>query len=195
MRCPYCRNQLAEDSPECPSCHLTLGRVRRLLGPAPLLKPGICDTTRLLGGIGERRVRATLGRLHRCYPQVSVHILLREFSTAQPLELQTFWLFNTANLVSQNERGPLNRSVMLAIDPPNQRAAVMIGYGLEPFLGDEALDRLLETAEPAWRSGKFAEGILTVLGGLGELLAGVIDSLPEALGIAEQESARTPAEF
>jgi uncharacterized membrane protein YgcG len=75
--------------------------------------------------------------------------------------------------------------VLLAVDPPKGRAGLMVGYGLEPFLGEEAHDHLVENAEPMWRARRFADGILGVLRGLDRLLTGVIDTLPETFGLSE----------
>ncbi len=183
MRCPYCRSPLRETSPECPACRLSFSRVKALLGPVPRLTPGISDNTRLIGPLGARRIRAALDRLRRRYPQINPHVVLREFPGPHPFELQVFWLFNAGGLSAEDQKGSANRAVLLAIDPPNGRAAIMVGYGLEPFLGDEALDRLIEIAGPSWRAGKFSDGILTVLRGLDHLLAGVIDALPETAGL------------
>jgi len=196
MQCPYCRTPLRETSTECPSCRLTFGRAKALLGPVPRLTAGICDSTRLLGGMGTRRVRNALDRLKRRFPQLKPQIILREFPGEHPFELQVFWLFNAGNFVSEDEKGSANRAVLLAIDPPNNRAAVMVGYGLEPFVGDEALKHLLDQADPAWKSGHYAEGILTVLRGLDSLLTGLIDSLRETVGLPEEQVPEDqPADF
>jgi uncharacterized membrane protein YgcG len=196
MQCPYCRTPLRETSSECPSCRLTLGRAKVLLGPVPRLTAGICDSTRLLGARGTRRVRNALERLRRRFPQVNPQIVMREFSGEQPFELQVFWLFNAGNFASEEEKGPANRAVLLAIDPPNTRAALMVGYGLEPFIADEALNHLLDLADPAWRSGRYAEGILTVLRGLDSLLTTVIESLPDTVGLPEEQvPEKRPADF
>jgi len=151
-----------------------------------MLRARIYDSTRLLGTLGTRRVRTAIERLQRRYPQIDPHVLLREFPDPHPFELQVFWLFNAAGLSSEDQKGSANRAVLLAIDPPHGRAAIMVGYGLEPFLSDEALDRLLEMADPAWRAGKYSDGILTVLRGLDNLLAGAVDSMPETLGLTEE---------
>ena len=186
MRCPYCRTPLRETSPECPSCRLSYSRALALLGPVPRLTPWICDNTRLLGTLGTRRVRSALDRLHRRYPQLRPHVMLREFPGPHPFELQVFWLFNAGGFSPEDQKGAANRTVLLAIDPPGGRAAIMVGYGLEPFLGDEALDRLVEIADPSLRAGKYADGILTVLRGLENLLGAVIDTLPETVGLDEE---------
>jgi uncharacterized membrane protein YgcG len=71
---------------------------------------------------------------------------------------------------------------MLVIDPFREEAAIVPGYGLEPFLTDESLDRLLDLASPAWQNLRWTDGILRVLDGLDLLL----ESIAVAASAAER---------
>lgn len=193
MVCPYCRTPLRETSPECPSCKLTLARAAALFGPVPRLRAGVSDSTRLLGKRRLRRVLDALDHLERRFPQVRPHVVLREFQKVHPFELQVFWLFNCAGFFAEGHKGGHNHGILLAIDPPNGRAALMLGYGLEPFVGHEPLDHLLELAEPALRKGDYTTAILTVLAGLETLLADLVESLPATLGIPHEDNAGPPS--
>ncbi len=193
MVCPYCRTVLRETSPACPACRLTLARAAALLGPVPRLHAGVSDSTRLLGRRRLRRVDDALDRLRRRFPQVRPHVVLREFQKVHPFELQVFWLFNCAGFFAAGQAGGHNRGILLAIDPPNGRAALTFGYGLEPFVDPADTDRLLELATPAWRGGNYTAGILTVLAGLEALLAGIAASLPATAGIDPEPAPAEPA--
>jgi hypothetical protein len=166
MRCPYCRTRLAETAPECPSCHLTLDRASAILGPVPRIAPGVADLAGVLAKGDAKRIGKAAARLMWNFPQVTLHVLLHEFPGEHPFDLHVFWLFNCGGLSSTAQKGGENRSLLLAIDPVAGRAALMAGYGLEPFLGDDALDHLLELSEPAWQAGEWARGILDLIGGL-----------------------------
>jgi len=71
----------------------------------------------------------------------------------------------------------------------------MTGYGLEPFLGDEALDHLLELAEPAWIAGHWAQGIHEVIRGLDRLLASAAREAAAGFGLPSPANPRRPGEF
>jgi uncharacterized membrane protein YgcG len=184
MHCPYCRTPLTETTAECPACKLTLARANALLGPVPRLLPGLTDSSRVLRRRAAERVRRALEAFSRRFPQLTAHVVLRDFLPQYPIELQAFWLFNSAGLSKEEDRLGENRTILLVIDPPQGLAALTVGYGLEPFVRDEALDHLLELAEPAWRGGYFGDGILTVLQGLEALLADACESLPATAGLA-----------
>jgi hypothetical protein len=189
MVCPYCRTPLRETSPECPSCKLTLPRAAALLGPVPRLSTGVSDSTRLLGKRSLRKVADGLAGLTQRFPQLRPHVVLREFQKVHPFDLQVFWLFNCAGFFAEDHKGGHNHGILLAIDPPNGRAAITLGYGLEPLVSDQALIHLLEQAEPAWRAADYAGGILTVIQGLETLLADLAEQLPVTLGIPPEQVA------
>jgi uncharacterized membrane protein YgcG len=195
MHCPYCRTPLTETVAECPACKLTLARANTLLGPVPRLSAGLTDSSRVLRRSAADRVRRALEHFHRRFPQLAAHVVLRDFLPKYPIELQAFWLFNTAGLCKAQDKAGCCRTILLAIDPPQGLAALTLGYGLEPFVRDEALDRLLELAGPAWRGGHFASGILTVLQGLEALLADACESLAGSVGLSPAAAAQRSADF
>jgi len=112
-----------------------------------------------------------------------------------PLEVQVFWLFNTAGLFAEDTKGGRNHGILLVLDPPHGRSGLMIGYGLEPFVSDEAMDRLLELAEPSWQRGDYPGGILVVLRNLGTLLESISAALPDALGIPPETTKKTGGDY
>lgn len=195
MRCPYCRSPLGEHTAECPVCKLTLDRASAVLGPTPRLMAGLNDSSRVLRRRAADRVRRALDDFHRHFPQLAAHVVLRDFHPQFPIALQAFWLFNTAGLAKEQEKHGACRTVLLAIDPPQGLAALTVGYGLEPFVSDDALEHLLALAEPAWRGGRFADGILTVLRGLEALFADACESLPATAGLPPRVAASRAADF
>lgn len=166
MRCPYCQIPLHASMAECPSCRLTYPRAGALLGAVPRLAPQVADTTRSLRPADHRRLRRRIAAIQRRFPELVLQVVIHRFPAEHPFSLHAFWLFNAASFAGEGNRGRDNHALLLAIDPARGEAAIMPGYGLEPFLGNDALDHLLELAGPCWQAGRWSEGILRVLDGL-----------------------------
>lgn len=101
--------------------------------------------------------------------------------------MHAFWMCNAGNFAGDSRRGKDNHAIFIAVDPKRQEAAIVVGYGLEPFLTQGMLDQLLEAASPAWQSARWADGLFSVLDGLGELL--------RTFAIPETARQLTAAEF
>lgn len=180
---------------ECPACRLTLDRATALLGPVPRLGQGVADLAGVLPKGDAAKIAKAIGRLTWTFPQVSLHVLLHVFPEDHPFDLHVFWLFNCGGFSMESQKGGENRSILLAIDPALGRSALTVGYGLEPFLGDEALDHLLELAEPAWRNGEWARGILEVIAGLDRLLESAALEVAAGFGLSALATAKRSGEF
>lgn len=195
MRCPYCRTRLTELALECPACRLTLDRATALLGPVPRLGQGVADLAGVLPKADAAKISKAIGRLMWTFPQVSLHVLLHVFPEEHPFDLHVFWLFNCGGFSSEAQKAGENRSILLALDPALGRSALTVGYGLEPFLGDEALDHLLELAEPAWLNGEWTRGILEVIAGLDRLLESAALEVAAGFGLSALATTRPTGEF
>lgn len=195
MRCPYCRTRLTELALECPACRLTLDRATALLGPVPRLGQGVADLAGVLPKGDAAKISKAIGRLMWTFPQVSLHVLLHVFPEDHPFDLHVFWLFNCGGFSTEAQKAGENRSILLALDPALGRSALTVGYGLEPFLGDEALDHLLELAEPAWRNGEWTRGILEVIAGLDRLLESAALEVAAGFGLSALATTRPTGEF
>jgi hypothetical protein len=195
MRCPYCRTRLTEHVLECPACRLTLDRATALLGPGPRLGQGVADLAGVLPKGDAAKIGKAIGRLIWTFPQVSLHVLLHIFPEDHPFDLHVFWLFNCGGFSMESQKAGENRTILLALDPALGRSALTVGYGLEPFLGDEALDHLLELAEPAWRNGEWTRGILEVIEGLDRLLESAALEVAAGFGLSAMAVNKRGGEF
>jgi hypothetical protein len=195
MRCPFCRTRLTELALECPACRLTLDRATALLGPVPRLGQGVADLAGVLPKGDAAKISNAIGRLIWIFPQVSFHVLLHVFPEDHPFDLHVFWLFNCGGFSMESQKAGDNRTILLALDPALGRSALTVGYGLEPFLGDEALDHLLELAEPAWRSGDWTRGILEVIAGLDRLLESAALEVAAGFGLSALVANKRNGEF
>jgi hypothetical protein len=184
MRCPYCRTTLVEHSAECPSCRLTLDRAASLLGPVPRITPVVGDLAGIVGQSGRKKIKKAIAQLEWSFPQVHFHLLAHAFSPEHPFDLNVFWFFNCGALSGEHEKAGKNHTILLALDPLQKKAAIMIGYGLEPFLSAEAIDHILELAGPAWVKREWVRGILEVIEGLGRLLESSSVSVATGFGLS-----------
>ena len=185
MRCPFCQTPLKADAAECPACRLTFPRTCALVGALPRLAPVVADTTRQLGTADQAKLKKEIAKIQRRFPQLVLQVVMHAFPEEHPFSMHVFWLFNAGNFAGDSHRGKNNHALLIALDPARGEAAIMPGYGLEPFLKPETLDHLLELASPAWENLRWAEGISRVLGGLDQLLE----------SIAIPEKADEPGEF
>ena len=173
MQCPFCQTLLKADAHECPACRLTFPRTSALLGTLPRLAPVVADTTGLLTAPEQAKLKKRIAEIQRRFPQSALQVVMHAFPEEHPFSTHVFWLFNAGNFASDSHRGKDNHALMVALDPVRLEAAIMPGYGLEPFLKTEALDHLLELAGPAWESGRWADGLVRVLDGLDQLLESI----------------------
>ncbi|QJE98206.1 TPM domain-containing protein [Luteolibacter luteus] len=195
MRCPYCLTRLTETAVECPKCVLTLDRASALLGAVPRLGRGVCDTTGCLNKAEMQKITKAAGKLAWHFPQVSLNILLHGFPNDHPFSLHVFWIFNCGGFAAENTKGGDNHNILLALDPVQEKSALMVGYGLEPFLGDDAMDHLLELSEPAWRAKSWSKGILEVITGLDRLLEGAALEAAAGFGLNAQAMRSRKGDF
>lgn len=170
MRCPFCQNPIHVSAVECPSCRLTYPRTSALVGAVPRLQPMVADTTRSLKTADLRKLQGRIGQIQQRFPQLTLQVVMHPFPLEHPFAMYVFWLFNAASFAGDSKRGKNNHAILLAIDPGRGEAAIMPGYGLEPFLNREAVDHLLELASPLWETDRWADGILRVIDGLDQWL-------------------------
>ena len=170
MRCPYCQTLLQASTGDCPACRLSYPRTCTLLGAVPRLAPLLTDTTHTLPGAEQKRIKRRITAIQGRFPEFVPQVVMHAFPAEHPFSMHVFWLFNAADLAGSSQRGSSNHSFMLAIDPDRGEAAIIPGYGLETFLTEEMLGRLLDLAAPAWAEKRWTDGIIRVLDGLDALL-------------------------
>ena len=178
MRCPYCQTLLQASAGECPACRLNYPRTSTLLGAVPRLVPLLADTTHTLHRADHTRIKRRIAVIQRRFPQLVPQVVLHGFPEQHPFAMHVFWLFNAADLAGSSHRGSANHSLMLAIDPGRGESAIIPGYGLETFLTEDMLGRLLDLAAPAWADKRWTDGIIRVLDGL--------DAMLETIAVSDQ---------
>ena len=188
MQCPYCQTPLKETSEECSYCSLSLQSANSLLGPVPRLTTGLNDILSVLEKKAQSKATKSLAKLSQRFPQVRMHIIINKFNPNYPLSTHLFWLFNQGALCTSDRKGGKNHTVLLGLDPGQGRSGLIVGYGLEPFLAQKALDHVLEKAQPLLSEGNHSEAILAIIDDLAELMQETCDELEEILDLEKTET-------
>lgn len=183
--CPYCTKPLLETSTECPHCQLTLAALGKLMGPTPIMVGGISDGPKVLKSRDITRINKVRQHFQRQFPQSRLNIVMRTFSQDVPFSSILFWLFNTAGLSEEAARRGKNRDILIVIDPKRKEAGLMLGYGLEPFVPQKALDHLVDRAAPLLSVREYAQALCNLIEGLGQLLASISQDISQNLGLLE----------
>lgn len=198
MHCPYCQQSLAEDTAQCAACGLDLARLDGVLGIPPVLQAGLSDKAGILTTAEARRVRRALTQFRERFPQIQLALLFQQAPDIVPMRTWTWWLFNRSQFSLALDKGFVNRDILLAIDPQLRRAAITIGYGLEPFVGKRDLAEALAASQPALAAGDWAEACGQILVALDDGLRQIISRMPRVYGVpvpllAPQEDAAETA--
>ena len=194
IECPYCQNLLKEASSECPQCHIDIEKLARLMGPMPAIFGGVSQNGARLSTREVKRLTKVTEKFQRRFPQSRLHLLCRSFSQEMDFKVILFWLFNKGGLSNQGNRGGKNRDIVLLIEPTRGKAGVIVGYGLEPLLSQETLDRVVLSAEEKLKNGEFAAAFETMVDEITKELREICAALPEAVGLqARSLKNKTPS--
>ena len=185
MHCPACQQPLHEQAPACPHCAFDLAAAGRVFGAPLELEFPLTDLAGVLGAWKRRSVSEALLGMSQTFPQLHFAAVIAQVEARVPLAAHTFWLFNTGGLSAPQESGGLCRLVLLELDVANARAACMIGYGLEPFVPQDALDRIAAAALTDLTKGDAASAIFAALEVARAEFATVSQTIPRAFGLAD----------
>jgi hypothetical protein len=194
MRCPCCRQPLLSPVPECPHCQFSFASAAQYFGGGTQLEFPLSDPAGKLGFRQKRKVCRMLLAMASVFPQLKFAAVLIQADAKVPFPAQAFWLFNGGALIPAQESGSLCRLVLLVLDAAQPRAICMVGYGLEPFIPPDALNRIAASAAKELQSGDPASAILQALAALRVELARVCQAMPRVKQPAQTESPVVPGE-
>jgi uncharacterized membrane protein YgcG len=186
MRCPACQQPTTETATAC-VCGFSLGALDKLLGIPPALSDILSDPLNEFTRGERNRIEREVMRLERAFPQVQFAVVTCEVPENATLALYAFWLFNRGGISAAVERGSQNRLIMLALDPRRSEAVCMIGYGLEPFVGEARLISALHAAHPLLAVDQWGKAVAAFLTELERQLIECAAELNSAYGIGSFE--------
>lgn len=171
MRCPFCKAPLRETDPGCGGCGISLEKIDTLLGAVPRLVSGLSDGAGIISRKDSRRILGQLNETHILFPQVEVSVVtLDGIPDNVNLGTYTFWLFNRSDVVRQFDTEGRNHDILLTIDASGRRAALTVGYGLEPLVGERHLTEVLAAGEPMLVADSFTAAVLAMLEAMQKVL-------------------------
>jgi len=181
--CPYCKSPLPETCDSCASCQIDVKNLTNLLGPPPFLDSVVTDFTGNLTTKNVNKIRTSSYAYTDRLPQCRFSSVLRTFPEDIPLKVGLFWVFNSGAVSDAESQRGENRDILFGIDPSNNRAGMIIGYGLEPFISQAEIDDILESAYPLLIKGAFTRTILHVMKKSSDLLSQKTKDIPKQFGL------------
>ena len=168
---------------QCPRCGFSLERVEAYFGVMPRLQPGISDLAALLRPRDYARLNAATDQVCERFPQLHWSIVTTRLRADQPLGAYAFWILNRGGVCRDLARGAKSRDFLLTVDAENGRANLMIGYGLEPFVGVEHLQTMVDAGGAAFAEEKWVEGMVAIVDKAAEVLADIWQRLGQTYGL------------
>ncbi|MEO5722486.1 MAG: TPM domain-containing protein [Chthoniobacterales bacterium] len=159
MKCPSCAHPLATPLPRCPECKLSLQKLDLKFGLVPRHSRYLSDRSGRLALPEMESLRGALRLFEKKFPQILLSVLLAELPPDQPANEYSFWMANRARFSSVEKTQSDNYDLLLVIDVASDEAALIAGYGLEPFVSEQDLEAALQALAPELRKGAWAAGI------------------------------------
>lgn len=127
-------------------------------------------------------MRRSIERFENEFVGSQFNIVVRAFDQKVNLATSLFWLFNHSGLSSSENSLENNRDLMLGIDDFAGRAALIVGYGLEPFVTRDELDEILITAKPLLQESHYEKASSSVIAACSVALRGAAERAQALLG-------------
>lgn len=114
----------------------------------------------------RRRLDRAFNRFEKRFPQTRLHLCLTRLPDNADCREFGYWLFNICQPRTQEEEARRYHGVLFVIDRRKRAASVTLGYGLDPFIDDASIKRLLAPSKAQFQDGDYIGGVLRFLKGL-----------------------------
>jgi uncharacterized membrane protein YgcG len=149
----------------------------------PRLSPGVSDLAGVFRPRDIRRLNDASARLHEAFPQISLSVVTTTLQPEQPLTAYAFWVFNRGGICPELARGGKSRDLLLTLDTATARASLMVGYGLEPFIGVDLLKDIIQHGAADFARERWVDGVVAVINAATQTLTKVAASLQKTYGL------------
>jgi TPM domain len=160
MTCPGCHRVIPVVVDRCPHCNYNAWTCVDHFPYSPPPLDRYVDVENRLSNEDRARIDRAIDTLEADLPQVGVHLCIVRLLPGTDARECGFWMLNAC--IPRDEEEARNRpwSVLLLIDTHALAASATVGYGLDPFVGDEQLRAALAAGQPDWLQGNFGAGAL-----------------------------------
>ena len=166
----------APQDPSCPSCHARLNSLQHVCGVCGFRAEAACrrypyeappmerfmDPESRLSARRRYDLEEVIDGFEARFPQVKFHVCIIRLPENSECREFGYWLFNSSPARTEDERMQRYHGILLLVDRFRRVASLTVGYGLDPFLGDDVLRAVMGEAHKSFTQGCYAEGIETV---------------------------------
>jgi len=159
----------------------------RMFGVTPILALGVMDRARVLTKAQVEAADVIVQRITEQFPQVHISALINRLEERIPIKPYLFWVFNRCGVFPEFEKAENSYHVLLHLDAGANRASMMLGYGLERIITEEAIEDILRNSQNLFQSGKGGAALKKILLSLESELQTQWNLYPEKFGIGSDE--------
>ena len=170
MNCPRCVQRIHRAADSCPHCGFTLADADRAFGDEEVHLRSLTDAAGLLRRGERAKVELAMEKFSRRFPQLFVAVYTGSLGEVANIRQFGFWLLNRAAFEDVPVEKPNEAGILLTIDPESKAASITFGYLLDPYLDESDTFQCLSRAHAHWLEGKYANGMVRLIGHLEEVL-------------------------
>jgi uncharacterized membrane protein YgcG len=163
MKCPSCGTAFEKPVERCPHCKLSLQRLDMKFGLVPAHSRFLTDRTGKVPLDEMKELRAALRLFQKKFPQCLLSVFVTELPNGSSVSEYAFWMANRAKFASVETTQNENCNLLLIIDLTAEAAAIAVGYGLEPYVAEEELQKVLDQLANGIRDGGLSAGLRTCI--------------------------------
>ncbi len=165
MKCPSCATAIPESPEACPQCGFHLEELTLRFGALPRHSIYVTDTTmhRVLTPRRQKAVERKLVYFTKKFPQSRFSVVFTQLRSHTPIREYTFYLMNKCQFSAFSQKGAKNFSLLLLVDVTTGDACLMTGYGLETWLSEDELLRILTKAKASFAHGDFYKATIVCI--------------------------------
>ena len=160
--CPGCRATLQRLVDECPFCGFTAMQCMTKFPFEPPALTRFIDPQGRLSAVDVKLAGKQIDKLEKRFPQVRMYVCVTKLEGHVDVPEFGYWLFNRSRPESEAAKAERLHGVLLVIDRNSRRASLTIGYGLDVFIDDVQLEKVLENGAAEMQIGNYGAGLVKV---------------------------------
>jgi uncharacterized membrane protein YgcG len=140
-----------------------MGDADALFGDDDVRLAALTDAAGVLRARERKQMRLVMNEFEHRFPQLFFGIYLGAFEEVAHLRQFGFWLLNRGAYVDVEATRPNANGILLCVDVAGKAAGLSYGYGLQPFIDEEATFTALSAGHPFLIQGQYLQGIEAVM--------------------------------